>query len=142
MFAYSDTDYMRTDIFQDWLQRWFVLHCDRARPVILVPISRSFSKNLCLILHNHVSHIRLPLIECARRNAVILGGIPSHTTHLIHPLDVHVNGPLKEKVLSLLVKCVSCLCLILSTSFHKLSTIYGKDNAKISNVLIESSVYR
>ena len=86
MFAYTDTGYMRTELFLDWFQRCFVPHCGRARPVILV-------------LDNHVSHISLPLIECARHNQIVIVGLPSHTTHLLQPLDVHVNGPLKEKVL-------------------------------------------
>jgi len=70
-----------------------------------------------LVLENHVSH-SLPLIECARQNQIVIVGLPSHTTHLLQPLDVHVNGPLKENVLPSILTLIGYLCLDLTLFFY------------------------
>lgn len=33
----------------------------------------------------------------AKENGVELLGLPAHTTHILQPLDVSVNGPLKQR---------------------------------------------
>lgn len=76
---------MDTELFQLWFTRCFIPNCGRARPVIL-------------LMDNHDSHISIPLIEEARANGIVLVGFPGHTTHILQPLDVHVIGPLKNKV--------------------------------------------
>ena len=37
-------------------------------------------------------------METARKENVLLVGLPSHTTHYLKPLDVRVIRPLKDKV--------------------------------------------
>ncbi|XP_052783979.1 uncharacterized protein LOC128219880 [Mya arenaria] len=81
----SDTGYVNTEIFCQWFLRGFIPNCGKERPVVL-------------LMDNHDSHISLPLIQAARANDIVLVGLPSHTTHLLQPLDVHINGPLKQKV--------------------------------------------
>jgi len=68
-----------------WFTRASVPNCGRARPVVLV-------------MDNHDAHISADLTHAARENEVVLVGLPSHTTHLLKPLNVHINGPLKQKV--------------------------------------------
>ncbi|XP_052820359.1 uncharacterized protein LOC128246208 [Mya arenaria] len=85
LFAVSDTGYVNTEIFCQWFLRGFIPNCGKERPVVL-------------LMDNHDSHISLPLIHAARANDIVLVGLPSHTTHLLQPLDVHINGPLKQKV--------------------------------------------
>jgi hypothetical protein len=46
-------------------------------------------------MDNHDSHISKGIVEAAIENDVVLVGLPSHTTHILQPLDVHVIGPLK-----------------------------------------------
>nr|XP_034304356.1 uncharacterized protein LOC117681905 [Crassostrea gigas] len=62
----------------------FLPNCGAKRPVLL-------------IMDNHNSHTTLDLIECPRENQVELLGLPPHTTHILQPLDVSINGPLKAK---------------------------------------------
>ncbi|XP_052763611.1 uncharacterized protein LOC128205737 [Mya arenaria] len=85
LFAVSDTGYVNTEIFCQWFLRGFIPNCGKERPVVL-------------LMDNHDSHISLPLIQAARANDIVLVGLPSHTTHLLQPLDVHINGPLKQRV--------------------------------------------
>ncbi|WAR02265.1 hypothetical protein MAR_008823 [Mya arenaria] len=85
LFATSIIGYMNTDIFCQWFERCFLPNCGRARPVVLV-------------MDNHNSHVSLPLIESARANQVVGGFTRTAQPHLLQPLDVHINGPLKEKV--------------------------------------------
>ncbi|WAQ96170.1 hypothetical protein MAR_028860 [Mya arenaria] len=84
LFAVSDTGYVNTEIFCQWFLRGFIPNCGKERPVVL-------------LMDNHDSHISLSLIQAARANDIVLVGLPSHTTHLLQPLDVHINGPLKQK---------------------------------------------
>ena len=97
MFTYTDTGYVKTDKFYTWFTRAFVPNCGRARPVVLV-------------MDNHDAHISAELIHAARENEVVLVGLPSHTTHLLQPLDVHINGPLKQKVRK---KCTFTDCYLM-----------------------------
>ncbi|XP_053381964.1 uncharacterized protein LOC128549365 [Mercenaria mercenaria] len=89
--ATSESGYMDGDLFLSWFRMVFVPNCGKERPVLLV-------------LDNHDSHVTLPLVECARENNIILLGMPAHTTHILQPLDVKVNGPLKNRFSSLAVK--------------------------------------
>ncbi|XP_060560718.1 uncharacterized protein LOC132720575 [Ruditapes philippinarum] len=85
LFSSSDSGYMDTELFLQWFVKAFVPNCGKERPVIL-------------LMDNHESHISLPLVEAARKENVVLVGLPSHTTHYLQPLDVKVIGPLKDKV--------------------------------------------
>ncbi|XP_045203683.2 jerky protein homolog-like isoform X1 [Mercenaria mercenaria] len=88
LFSTSESGYMDSELFYQWFIRIFLPNCGRARPVVL-------------LMDNHDSHISLPLVEKAREEHVLLVGLPSHTTHYLQPLDVHITGPVKEKVTSL-----------------------------------------
>ena len=81
-FAHSESGYMDTDLFVTWFKDVFIPSCGASRPVML-------------IMDNHDSHISIELIRTAMQNNITLFGLPAHTTHLLQPLDVHINGPLK-----------------------------------------------
>jgi len=68
---------MDRELFADWFCKVFVPNCGRERPVLLV-------------MDNHDSHISVPVIEKAQAEDIVLVGLPSHTTHLLQPLDVKV----------------------------------------------------
>ncbi|KAK3105870.1 hypothetical protein FSP39_007466 [Pinctada imbricata] len=84
LFGYSESGYMDSTLFLQWFKRVFIPNCGPARPVLL-------------IMDNHDSHTTLDVIECAIENKIELLGLPPHTTHILQPLDVSVNGPLKSK---------------------------------------------
>ena len=81
-FAYSESGYMDTELFINWFKDVFIPNCGTSRPVLLV-------------MDNHDSHISMEMIRTAQENNITLFGLPAHTTHLLQPLDVHINGPLK-----------------------------------------------
>ena len=91
LFGHSESGYMDSVLFLAWFKQVFIPHCGSARPVLL-------------ILDNHDSHTTLDVIECAKENNIELLGLPPHTTHLLQPLDVSINGPLKAKFSSTAVQ--------------------------------------
>ena len=48
------------------------------------------TRPVLLIQDGHVSHMSVELIELARANNIHLSCLPSHTTHILQPLDVGV----------------------------------------------------
>ena len=78
----SETAYMNSDLFMDWLLNHFI------------PRKRT-GKNL-LILDCHASHMNnASLLEIARDNDIVIVCLPSHTTHYLQPLDRVAFKPFK-----------------------------------------------
>ena len=72
-----------------------------------------------LFMDGHASHINLELIALARERGVILFCLPSHTTHVLQPLDVGVYGPLKRCWSKILKehKMETCAVMVNKTNF-------------------------
>ncbi|KAJ8305255.1 hypothetical protein KUTeg_015800 [Tegillarca granosa] len=87
MFGYFASGYMDHCLFQSWFEYVFIPYCGSARPVLL-------------IMDNNDSHITLDTINIAFKNQIELLCLPPHTTHILQPQDVHINGPLKARVAS------------------------------------------
>src|ERR1700728_4644677 len=47
-----------------------------------------------LLFDGHASHVSIQAIKFALEKKIILLCLPPHTTHLLHPLDVGLFGPL------------------------------------------------
>lgn len=79
----TETGYMNTDLFLDWLKH-FVQHTKPSKddPVLL-------------IADNHTSHCSLPAIVYCRENHVTFLTLPPHASHVIQPLDKGFFAPLK-----------------------------------------------
>jgi hypothetical protein len=71
---------MTCAIFCDWLKQFAELA--KQRPTLL-------------LLDGHRSHVSLEAIYVARENGITLLKLPSHTTHLLQPLDKSCFRPLK-----------------------------------------------
>ncbi|KAG8237396.1 hypothetical protein J437_LFUL013032 [Ladona fulva] len=71
----SDTGYMNSDLFIDWLKH-FVKH---AKPSPEDPV--------LLIADNHISHCSLPAVLFCRENHVTFLTLPPHVSHVLQPLD-------------------------------------------------------
>jgi len=78
----SESGWSNMQVFEQYLTKHFVS---------FVP-GRSDSKTLVL-LDGHRSHVALVLAEWAKQNNIILFILPSHTSHLLQPLDVACYGP-------------------------------------------------
>ena len=108
MFSATESGYMDTTLFVEWFTKVFIPNCGKERPVLLV-------------MDNHDSHISLPVVEAARQEDIVLVGLPSHTTHILQPLDVHIIGPLKNKFSS----------LVSSLGVASPSTVVGKSRVPV-----------
>ena len=80
-FACSDNGWVTQELYLQWF-KFFVANIPPARPVLLLE-------------DGHTSHISIEAIEHARANDIHLLCLPSHTTHLLQPLDVGVFKSLK-----------------------------------------------
>jgi hypothetical protein len=80
----SESGWMETEQFLNWFKQVFLKHVNK-QPGYKV-----------LFLDGHSSHISLELIDCARQNNVILFKLPSHTSHVLQPLDVGVFKTVKQ----------------------------------------------
>ena len=82
LFESSESGWMNGNIFIKWFN-FFVENIPPSRPVLL-------------IMDGHGSHISIELIELARANGIHLLCLPSHTSHLLQPLDVGVFKSFKS----------------------------------------------
>ena len=76
LFANSENGWINSELFLEWF-KFFLSSITSTRPVILIQ-------------DGHASHISIPLIELAQKNNVHLLCLPTHTTHILQPLDVGV----------------------------------------------------
>ena len=76
LFANSTNGWINNDLFLQWF-KFFLASIPPTRPVLL-------------IMDGHGTHMSIELIELARSSGVHLLCLPSHTTHVLQPLDVGV----------------------------------------------------
>ena len=81
VFHVSDSGWITRELFFEWF-KMFIQKIPPSRPVLLV-------------LDGHGSHITIDVIEFARSNVHLLC-LPSHTSHILQPLDVGVFKSLKS----------------------------------------------
>ena len=53
---------------------------------------------MCVIYDGYSGHIQLEVLTLLQANRVHFVALPSHTSHVLKPLDVSVFGPFKSKV--------------------------------------------
>ena len=83
IYAKSANGYIDEELFLVWLTKLFAPH------------TKHLGKCL-LIIDGHGSHLTWDVIDKARELNVELCCLPSHTTHVIQPLDVACYAPLKS----------------------------------------------
>ena len=76
IFKTSDSGWITQEIYLEWF-KFFLQMIPPARPVLLIE-------------DGHSSHVTLEVIELARSNDVHLLCLPSHTSHILQPLDIGV----------------------------------------------------
>jgi hypothetical protein len=82
MFMTSANGWITQEIYLEWF-KFFIKSIPPARPVLLIE-------------DGHGSHITLDVIELARKNDIHLLCLPSHTSHILQPLDIGVFKSFKS----------------------------------------------
>lgn len=77
----STKGWINSDLFREWFQ--FFISSVSVRPLIL-------------LMDSHGSHVTSEIIDLAVKSDIHLVTFPSHTTHLLQPLDVGVYKSLKS----------------------------------------------
>jgi hypothetical protein len=81
-FASSPKGWTSNDLGVDWLVNIFLRY------------TRTVDEYRLLLLDGHNSHISPEFVDICKKNRVILGVFPPHTTHRLQPLDVGLFSPL------------------------------------------------
>ena len=82
LFSNSPSGWINDDLFLQWF-KFFLTSIPPTRPVLL-------------IMDGHGTHMSIELIELAQSNEIHLLCLPSHTTHILQPLDVGVFKSFKS----------------------------------------------
>ena len=86
--AVSDKGWTDSELCYEWLTKSFD------------PTTRQYMENpdqyRLLLFDGHDSHCTSEVIEHCLQNKIILLCLPSHSTHLLQPLDVGIFGPLAQ----------------------------------------------
>ena len=91
----SDSGWMTSNIFFTWMANHFHNELEESniqRPVLL-------------ILDGHANHMSLYTLYFAKQNGILMYCLPSHSSHLMQPLDVSVFHPFKESYRNTFQKC-------------------------------------
>lgn len=78
---------MTDPVFEEWMQKVFAPHTAGLR---------AQNKTPYLFLDNFGSHVTPAVLRSAADNGIEIFGLPAHSSHVTQPLDVSVNGPLKQ----------------------------------------------
>ena len=81
-FHCSDNGWITQELYIEWF-RFFLKSIPPTRPVLLIE-------------DGHSSRVSIEVIELARQNDIHILCLPSHTTHLLQPLDVGIFKSLKS----------------------------------------------
>ena len=71
--------------FHDYLEKLFI------------PNTRHLSRPLLLIFDGHYSHLTIKVVRLAIQNEIHLLCLPSHSTHLLQPLDIYTLKYVKQQ---------------------------------------------
>ena len=82
LFANSANGWINTELYLQWFD-FFLRSIPPTRPVLLIQ-------------DGHASHMSVELIKLARANNIHLLCLPSHTSHILQPLDVGVFKSFKS----------------------------------------------
>ena len=93
LFVNSGNGWINSDLSLQWFE-FFLQHIPPTQPVLF-------------IMDGHGSHMSIDLIELARSNGVHILCLPSHTMHVLQPLDVGVYKSFKSHFSKACSKCLA-----------------------------------
>ena len=82
LFTNSSNGWITSDIYLQWLH----FFCENIPPI----------RPILLIVDGHSSHLSIEAIEFAKANSIHILCLPSHTTHILQPLDIGVFKSFKS----------------------------------------------
>ena len=85
-FAYSPKGWTSSYLSLEWLKHFDDFTAQRNKN----------SAYRCLIVDSHGSHVTIEFIEYALSHNIIVYYLPSHSTHLLQPLDIELFSPLQK----------------------------------------------
>ena len=108
----SQSGWMEQHHFLEWFKKMFL-------PAVTSLLETG---PVVLFVDGHISHVSLDLIQLAKEKGVTLFCLPSHTTHVLQPLDVAVYGPVKKSWKKILkeYKMETCAAKVDKTVFPSL----------------------
>lgn len=85
---------MRRQIMGGWKLQFFFNYIEKS----FIPFTNPSAENPILLIHDvHASHVSLNLIEMAKKNHLTIILLPpTHSSHLLQPLDLSVFKLLKN----------------------------------------------
>lgn len=101
---YNETSAANSSIILDWAHHFV----DEVNQI------RNDSEYMVLVLDGYGAHVQFEFLQYLRDNRIIVIALPSHTSHVLQPLDVSVFGPYKS---------------YLQSELHRVSRIANKLNA-------------
>ena len=81
IFTCTDSGWINQEKYLEWF-KCFLKNIPPTRPVLIIE-------------DGHTSHVSMEVIKLAQDNDVHLLCLPSHTTHILQPLDIAVFKPFK-----------------------------------------------
>ena len=76
LFVTSDNGWINSELYLEWL-KFFSNNIPPARPILLIQ-------------DGHASHMSIEAIKYSKDNGIYILCLPSHTTHILQPLDIGV----------------------------------------------------
>ncbi|KAL8586989.1 hypothetical protein ACOMHN_062400 [Nucella lapillus] len=83
-FAKSDNGWIDGEIFATWLKTAFI------------PATNHLPRPVILFLDGHKTHVTMAVSDVCRDKGIILYQLPSHSSHVVQPLDLTTFKPLKK----------------------------------------------
>ena len=96
LLAAQKKGWVTSELYLGWFN-FFLSQIPQLRPILVIQ-------------DGHSSHITVDLIQLAKENDIHIMYLPSHTTHVLQPLDVGVFSSFKHhvgKALNALVRCTN-----------------------------------
>lgn len=138
---YKETAAANSEIILDWAEKF----------LIETESIRSEGKHLLLILDGYSGHLQYKFLNLMKKNRVVVIALPSHTSHVLQPLDVTVFGPYKNylqhelhRLARITVKInaftvAKCIANAYSKAFNSSNIISGFVKCGIWNELTRST---
>jgi hypothetical protein len=96
-FAGSDTGWITAMLWGQWITEVFIPHVVKVRDELKATGGKKNLKAL-LWMDSHASRLNISAIEALEASEIVPATIPSHSSHVLQPLDCGVNNSLKKNL--------------------------------------------
>jgi hypothetical protein len=144
LYRCNRTGWINSDLYIEWLTLIFIPEMQRLRPA-------NYDGSVILIFDGHSTHINDKVMEIAFKNKIVLLQLPSHSTHILQPLDLNFFGPLKNVLAKLIREATTSTSPDLSkdkfsqfllNSWHAIDNSWLKRGFEMSGILTQNGINR